>query len=174
MPPPSPPTPPPGPPTPHGALHGKRVTISVGGTREALDPVRFLGNRSSGKQGMALAEAALAQGAHVTLVLAHAEVAPPRGCDVVRVESALQLRDAVIAALPATDVLVMAAAVADFRPAEVVATKIKKNDDGADPVLTLVRNPDVLREAVLTRDAGPAGTGDARPLVIRRLRRRDR
>jgi phosphopantothenoylcysteine decarboxylase/phosphopantothenate--cysteine ligase len=149
-----------------GALHGKRVTISVGGTREALDPVRFLGNRSSGKQGMALAEAALAQGADVTLVLAHAEVAPPRGCDVVRVESALQLRDAVLAALPATDVLVMAAAVADFRPAEVVATKIKKNDDGTDPVLTLVRNPDVLREAVLARDTTPPGTGEARPLVI--------
>ncbi|OUM39490.1 bifunctional phosphopantothenoylcysteine decarboxylase/phosphopantothenate--cysteine ligase CoaBC [Arthrobacter sedimenti] len=143
-----------------GALQGKRVTISAGGTREALDPVRFLGNRSSGKQGMALAEAALAQGAHVTLVLAHAEVAPPRGCDVVRVESALQLREAVLAALPATDVLVMAAAVADFRPAEVVATKIKKNDDGTDPVITFVRNPDILREAVLARqDRG-------KPLVI--------
>ena len=143
-----------------GSLQGKRVTISAGGTREALDPVRFLGNRSSGKQGMALAEAALAQGAHVTLVLAHAEVAPPAGCDVVRVESALQLRDAVLGALPTTDVLVMAAAVADFRPAEVTATKIKKNDDGTDPVITLVRNPDVLREAVLARDAG------ALPLVI--------
>ncbi|MDN4611430.1 bifunctional phosphopantothenoylcysteine decarboxylase/phosphopantothenate--cysteine ligase CoaBC [Arthrobacter burdickii] len=153
-----------------GALQGKRVTISAGGTREALDPVRFLGNRSSGKQGMALAEAALARGADVTLVLAHAEVAPPRGCDVVRVESALQLREAVLAALPATDILVMAAAVADFRPAEVVATKIKKNDDGTDPVITLVRNPDVLREAVLARrDHGnppviagfAAETGDA-------------
>ncbi|MHA7278533.1 bifunctional phosphopantothenoylcysteine decarboxylase/phosphopantothenate--cysteine ligase CoaBC [Arthrobacter sp. MDT2-2] len=152
------------------ALQGKRITISAGGTREALDPVRFLGNRSSGKQGMALAEAALARGAHVTLILAHAEVAPPRGCDVVRVESALQLREAVLAALPVTDVLVMAAAVADFRPAEVVATKIKKNDDGTDPVITLVRNPDVLREAVLARqDHGKppviagfaAETGDA-------------
>lgn len=143
-----------------GALRGRRVTISVGGTREALDPVRFLGNRSSGKQGMALAETALAQGAHVTLVLAHAEVAPPRGCDVVRVESALQLRDAVLQALPSTDVLVMAAAVADFRPAEVVATKIKKNDDGTDPVITLVRNPDVLRDAVLARE------GRTEPLII--------
>ncbi|TKV26894.1 bifunctional phosphopantothenoylcysteine decarboxylase/phosphopantothenate--cysteine ligase CoaBC [Arthrobacter sp. NamB2] len=143
-----------------GSLQGKRVTISAGGTREALDPVRFLGNRSSGKQGMALAEAALAEGAHVTLVLAHAEVAPPAGCDVVRVESALQLRDAVLGELPTTDVLVMAAAVADFRPAEVVATKIKKDDDGNDPVITLVRNPDVLREAVLSRE------GRAEPLVI--------
>ncbi|MHA7219624.1 bifunctional phosphopantothenoylcysteine decarboxylase/phosphopantothenate--cysteine ligase CoaBC [Arthrobacter sp. MDT1-48-3] len=143
-----------------GPLRGRRVTISAGGTREALDPVRFLGNRSSGKQGMALAEAALAQGAHVTLVLAHADVAPPPGCDVVRVESALQLRDAVLEALPATDVLVMAAAVADFRPAEVVATKIKKRDDGSDPVITLVRNPDVLREAVLARE------GRSEPLVI--------
>jgi len=136
-----------------GALSGKRVTISVGGTREPIDPVRFLGNRSSGKQGMALARAALAQGAQVTLILAHADVPPPAGCDVVRVESALQLRDAVLAVLPATDVLVMAAAVADFRPAEVVSTKIKKNDDGTDPVITLVRNPDVLREAVLAREA---------------------
>lgn len=143
-----------------GALRGRRVTISAGGTREALDPVRFLGNRSSGRQGMALAEAALAQGAHVTLVLAHAEVAPPRGCDVVRVESALQLHDAVLQALPSTDVLVMAAAVADFRPAEVVATKIKKNDDGTDPIITLVRNPDVLRDAVLARE------GRTEPLVI--------
>ncbi|MHA7207741.1 bifunctional phosphopantothenoylcysteine decarboxylase/phosphopantothenate--cysteine ligase CoaBC [Arthrobacter sp. MDT1-65] len=149
-----------------GALQGRRVTISVGGTREALDPVRFLGNRSSGKQGMALAEAALAQGALVTLVLAHAEVAPPRGCDVVRVESALQLRDAVLEALPATDVLVMAAAVADFRPAETVATKIKKNDDGTDPVITLVRNPDVLREAVLAREALLGRDGRDGPLVI--------
>ncbi len=143
-----------------GTLRGRRVTISAGGTREALDPVRFLGNRSSGRQGMALAEAALAQGAHVTLVLAHAEVAPPRGCDVVRVESALQLHDAVLQALPSTDVLVMAAAVADFRPAEVVATKIKKNDDGTDPIITLVRNPDVLRDAVLARE------GRTEPLVI--------
>ncbi|WP_434994159.1 bifunctional phosphopantothenoylcysteine decarboxylase/phosphopantothenate--cysteine ligase CoaBC [Arthrobacter sp. Ld5] len=143
-----------------GSLQGRRVTISAGGTREALDPVRFLGNRSSGKQGMALAEAALAQGAHVTLVLAHAEVAPPAGCEVVRVESALQLREAVLGALPTTDVLIMAAAVADFRPAEVTATKIKKTEDGTDPVITLVRNPDVLREAVLAREA------DALPLVI--------
>ncbi|WDF31915.1 bifunctional phosphopantothenoylcysteine decarboxylase/phosphopantothenate--cysteine ligase CoaBC [Arthrobacter agilis] len=143
-----------------GVLSGKRVTISAGGTREALDPVRFLGNRSSGKQGMALAEAALAQGAHVTLILAHAEVPPPAGCDVVRVDSALQLRDAVLDALPTTDVLVMAAAVADFRPAEMVATKIKKTEDGADPVITLVRNPDVLREAVVARASLPG------PLVI--------
>ncbi|MFC3299263.1 bifunctional phosphopantothenoylcysteine decarboxylase/phosphopantothenate--cysteine ligase CoaBC [Arthrobacter agilis] len=143
-----------------GPMTGKRVTISAGGTREALDPVRFLGNRSSGKQGMALAEAALAQGAHVTLILAHAEVPPPAGCDVVRVDSALQLRDAVLDALPTTDVLVMAAAVADFRPAEMVATKIKKTDDGADPVITLVRNPDVLREAVVARASLPG------PLVI--------
>lgn len=143
-----------------GALAGRRVTISVGGTREPMDPVRFLGNRSSGKQGMALARAALAQGAQVTLILAHADVPPPAGCDVVRVESALQLRDAVLAVLPATDVLVMAAAVADFRPAEVVSTKIKKNDDGTDPVITLVRNPDVLRESVLARESR------AEPLVI--------
>ncbi|KNC19073.1 phosphopantothenoylcysteine decarboxylase [Arthrobacter sp. RIT-PI-e] len=148
-----------------GALRGKRVTISAGGTREPLDPVRFLGNRSSGKQGMALAEAALAEGAEVTLVLAHAEVPAPRGCEVVRVETALELRDAVLEALPGTDVLIMAAAVADFRPAELMDTKIKKTDDGADPVITLVRNPDVLREAVLARQ-GMVEEGRSEPLVI--------
>ena len=147
-----------------GRLQGRRVTVSVGGTREALDPVRFLGNRSSGKQGMALAEAALAKGAEVTVVLAHADVPPPAGCDVIRVESALQLREAVLEALPTTDVLIMAAAVADFRPAEIMGTKIKKTDDGTDPVITLVRNPDVLREAVVARESleRPAD----RPLVI--------
>ncbi len=143
-----------------GTLSGMRVTISAGGTREPLDPVRFLGNRSSGKQGMALAEAALAEGAEVTLVLAHADVPAPRGCEVIRVETALELRDAVLGALPATDVLIMAAAVADFRPAEAMTTKIKKTDDGTDPVVTLVRNPDVLREAVLARE------GRAEPLLI--------
>ncbi len=155
---------------PVGALAGRTVTITAGGTREPLDPVRFLGNRSSGKQGMALAAAALAAGASVNLITAAVEVPPPAGVRLTRVETALELREAVLAALPETDVLIMAAAVADFRPAEMMESKIKKSEDGADPVLTLVRNPDILREAVQRRaDAGgpaviigfAAETGDA-------------
>jgi phosphopantothenoylcysteine decarboxylase/phosphopantothenate--cysteine ligase len=106
----------------------------------------------------------------VNLITAAVEVPPPAGVRLTRVETALELREAVLAALPETDVLVMAAAVADFRPAEMMESKIKKSEDGADPVLTLVRNPDILREAVQRRaDAGgpaviigfAAETGDA-------------
>lgn len=155
-------------------LAGQRLLITAGGTREALDPVRFLGNRSSGKQGIALATAASELGAKVHLVAAHVEVEIPGHLDrVTRVSSALQLREAVFAHLADTDVLMMTAAVADFRPADYVGTKIKKTDDpGQDPVIRLVRNPDVLKEAVLYRQSNPqqaphtivgfaAETGDA-------------
>jgi phosphopantothenoylcysteine decarboxylase/phosphopantothenate--cysteine ligase len=134
-------------------LAGKTVTISAGGTREPLDPVRFLGNRSSGKQGVALAVAARNAGASVRLLAAHMEVPPPSGVDVVNVETALQLREAALAAAADSDVVIMAAAVADFRPAEISGTKIKKRDDTADPVISLVRNPDILHELVEVRDA---------------------
>jgi phosphopantothenoylcysteine decarboxylase/phosphopantothenate--cysteine ligase len=134
-------------------LAGKTVTISAGGTREPLDPVRFLGNRSSGKQGVALAVAARNAGASVRLLAAHMEVPPPSGVDVVTVETALQLREAALAAAADSDVVIMAAAVADFRPAEISGTKIKKRDDAADPVISLVRNPDILHELVEVRDA---------------------
>ena len=140
-------------------LAGRTVTISAGGTREPLDPVRFLGNRSSGKQGVALAAAARNAGATVRLLAAHMEVPPPAGVEVVRVETALQLREAALAAAAGSDVVIMSAAVADFRPADVSDTKIKKRDDTADPVITLVRNPDILQELVEQRNAGPAGTG---------------
>ena len=133
-------------------LAGRTVTISAGGTREPLDPVRFLGNRSSGKQGVALAVAARNAGASVRLLAAHMEVPPPAGVEVVTVETALQLREAVLAAAADSDVIIMAAAVADFRPAEISDTKIKKRDDTADPVITLVRNPDILQELVELRD----------------------
>jgi phosphopantothenoylcysteine decarboxylase/phosphopantothenate--cysteine ligase len=133
-------------------LAGRTVTISAGGTREPLDPVRFLGNRSSGKQGVALAVAARNAGASVRLLAAHMEVPPPAGVDVVTVETALQLREAALAAAADSDVVIMAAAVADFRPAEISDTKIKKRDDTADPVLMLVRNPDILQELVEVRD----------------------
>ncbi|WP_369044600.1 bifunctional phosphopantothenoylcysteine decarboxylase/phosphopantothenate--cysteine ligase CoaBC [Sinomonas sp. P10A9] len=139
-------------------LAGRRVVVSAGGTREPIDPVRFLGNRSSGKQGAAIARAAIAAGADVTFVAAHIDVAPPDGADVVRVDSALELRDAMLAHVPAADVVVMAAAVADFRPSELQPSKIKKRDDMADPVITLVRNPDILVELVQRRNAGTDGT----------------
>jgi phosphopantothenoylcysteine decarboxylase/phosphopantothenate--cysteine ligase len=135
-------------------LAGRTVTISAGGTREPLDPVRFLGNRSSGKQGVALAAAARDAGATVRLVAAHMEVPAPEGVELVAVETALQLREAMLAGAVDSDVVIMAAAVADFRPAEVSGTKIKKRDDTADPVITLVRNPDILHELVAVRDAG--------------------
>ncbi|GAA1902762.1 bifunctional phosphopantothenoylcysteine decarboxylase/phosphopantothenate--cysteine ligase CoaBC [Arthrobacter gandavensis] len=140
-----------------GLLAGRRVTVTAGGTREPLDPVRFLGNRSSGKQGAAVAAAAVAEGAQVRFVAAHLEVPVPEGVELVQVETALELRDAVHDAVQSTDVLVMSAAVADFRPGENADTKIKKRDDGADPVITLVRNPDILAETVQNRSA--SGTG---------------
>ncbi|MFF2677271.1 bifunctional phosphopantothenoylcysteine decarboxylase/phosphopantothenate synthase [Arthrobacter koreensis] len=140
-----------------GLLAGRRVTVTAGGTREPLDPVRFLGNRSSGKQGAAIAAAALAEGAQVRFIAAHLEVPPPQGVDLVQVETALELRDAVHEAAKSTDVLVMSAAVADFRPGENADTKIKKRDDGGDPVITLVRNPDILAETVQNRSASGSG-----------------
>lgn len=151
-------------------LAGLTVTISAGGTREPLDPVRFLGNRSSGKQGAALAAAARDAGARVRLLAAHMEVPAPDGVELVKVETALELRKAVLHAAADSDVVIMAAAVADFRPADVSGTKIKKRDDVADPVISLVRNPDILRELVEVRDAASrnqlivgfaAETGDA-------------
>ncbi|MFZ3454773.1 bifunctional phosphopantothenoylcysteine decarboxylase/phosphopantothenate--cysteine ligase CoaBC [Arthrobacter sp. 7Tela_A1] len=142
-----------------GRLAGKTVTVTAGGTREPLDPVRFLGNRSSGKQGAAIAEAALAEGARVRLIAAHMEVPVPAGAELVQVETALELRDAVHQSAAETDILVMAAAVADFRPGELAENKIKKRDDGADPVITLVRNPDILAETVQRR--AKLGTGPA-------------
>ncbi len=127
-------------------LTGRHVVISAGGTREPLDPVRFLGNRSSGKQGYALARTAVARGARVTLVAANTALADPAGVDVVRVGTAVQLREAVLKAAADADAVVMAAAVADFRPAEYAGGKIKKKD-GQDPApVALVRNPDVLAE----------------------------
>ncbi|MFD3543423.1 bifunctional phosphopantothenoylcysteine decarboxylase/phosphopantothenate--cysteine ligase CoaBC [Streptomyces sp. NPDC058662] len=136
-------------------LSGRRVVISAGGTREPLDPVRFLGNRSSGKQGYALARTAVARGARVTLVAANTALADPAGVDVVRVGTALELREAVLGAAAGADAVVMAAAVADFRPAEYADGKIKKKD-GEDPApVALVRNPDVLAE--ISADRGRDG-----------------
>ncbi|MFQ4149008.1 bifunctional phosphopantothenoylcysteine decarboxylase/phosphopantothenate synthase [Arthrobacter sp. LAPM80] len=136
-----------------GPLAGKRVLITAGGTREPLDPVRYLGNKSSGKQGVALAEAALAAGAAVTLIHAPMEVPAPAGATIQRIETALELRAATLAAAATADVVIMAAAVADFRPSTISTGKIKKRDDTADPVIALVRNPDILVEVVAHRAA---------------------
>lgn len=135
-----------------GPLAGRTVVITAGGTREPLDPVRYLGNRSTGKQGVALAEAARDLGAHVHLIAANIEVPAPEGVRVTRVERALELREVVLEASASADVLVMSAAVADFRPADFAEFKIKKSADSEDaPVINLVRNPDILREVVVRR-----------------------
>ena len=125
-------------------LAGRRIVISAGGTREPLDPVRFLGNRSSGRQGVALAEAAAARGATVTLVAAHLEVPAPTGVVLRAVSTALELQAAMTDAVGTADVVIMAAAVADYRPAEQRADKIKKDEAGDTLRLDLIKNPDIL------------------------------
>ncbi|GAB7189755.1 bifunctional phosphopantothenoylcysteine decarboxylase/phosphopantothenate--cysteine ligase CoaBC [Kineococcus sp. NUM-3379] len=161
-------------------LAGRRVVVSAGGTREPLDPVRWLGNRSSGRQGAAIAAAAAARGADVTLVAAAVEVPLPAVARVVRVGTAAQLREAVLDAARGADLVVMAAAVADFAPLHRGRHKIKKSDDGSDaPVLELTRTPDVLAELVRTRTgASPvlvgfaAETGDEHGDVLAHGRRK--
>ncbi|MFL6157103.1 MAG: bifunctional phosphopantothenoylcysteine decarboxylase/phosphopantothenate--cysteine ligase CoaBC [Marmoricola sp.] len=149
-------------------LAGRHVVVSAGGTREYLDPVRFLGNRSSGLQGYALARTAAARGAEVTLVAANVTLADPAGVKVVRVETTAQLQEQVVAASRSADVVVMAAAPADFRPETFTDTKIKKSEDGSSPEIRLTQNPDIL--AGLAHDRAHPGlvvvgfaaeTGDA-------------
>ena len=133
-------------------LRGVDVVVSAGGTREAWDPVRFIGNRSSGLQGVELARTAVSRGARVTLVAAHLEVEPPAGVRLLRVESAAQLHERMTELADTADVVVMAAAVADFRPAASAssATKVKKSgDDGVD--LHLEQTIDVLADLVARR-----------------------
>ncbi len=137
-------------------LRGLKVVVSAGGTREYLDPVRFLGNRSSGRQGYALARTAAARGARVTLVAANTTLTDPAGVEVVRVETTAELREEVLRASASADAVVMAAAPADFRPAEVSESKIKKSDDGTTPPLRLEQNPDIL--AGLAADRPQPGT----------------
>src|SRR5215470_15001692 len=131
-------------------LAGRTFVVSAGGTREELDPVRYLGHWSSGKQGYALARTAASRGATVTLVAANTELPDPAGVHVIRVSSAAQLREAVLAAAPAADAIVMAAAVADFRPAVRSDAKIKKTDAAPDPIV-LTQNPDIVRDLVAAR-----------------------
>src|SRR5690606_25048866 len=154
-------------------LAGRHVVVSAGGGREYLDPVRFLGNRSSGLQGWALARTAAVRGAEVTLVAANVDLPDPPGVRVVHVGSTVELGDAVRTAAESADAVVMSAASADFRPLERAESKIKKAEDGSAPTLALAQNPDIL--AGLTRDRARAGqvivgfaaeTGDADHSVL--------
>ncbi|MCD9152997.1 bifunctional phosphopantothenoylcysteine decarboxylase/phosphopantothenate--cysteine ligase CoaBC [Aeromicrobium duanguangcaii] len=154
-------------------LAGRHVVVSAGGTREFLDPVRFLGNRSSGRQGIALAEAALARGASVTLVAANVSLDLPAGAEVVRVVTTAELREAMRKASASADAIVMAAAPADFRPVSMADAKIKKQADGVAPTIELTENPDILVELVRTRTSRSpviagfaAETGDANGTVL--------
>jgi phosphopantothenoylcysteine decarboxylase/phosphopantothenate--cysteine ligase len=136
-------------------LAGRRVVVSAGGTREEIDPVRFIGNWSSGTQGYALARTAVARGAEVTVIAANVALPDPAGAKVIQVVSALQMRDAVLKAAQGADVVVMAAAVADYRPQTRSDGKIKKDGQPPEP-LRLVENPDIL--AGLAEQRGPGGT----------------
>ncbi|MEZ5587892.1 MAG: bifunctional phosphopantothenoylcysteine decarboxylase/phosphopantothenate--cysteine ligase CoaBC [Sedimenticolaceae bacterium] len=127
-----------------GRLAGRRVLLTAGPTREALDPVRFLGNRSSGRMGFALAAALVAEGASVTLVAGPVSLPTPAGVERIDVESALQMREAVFTSLPGTAIFIACAAVADFRPAAAAGKKIKKTSETL--TLELIRNPDILSE----------------------------
>jgi phosphopantothenoylcysteine decarboxylase/phosphopantothenate--cysteine ligase len=146
-------------------LAGRRVVVSAGGTREAIDPVRFIGNRSSGLQGYALARTAIARGAEVTVVAANVSLPDPAGATVVRVESTAQLRDAVLGAAAEADVVVMAAAVADFRPATRHEAKIKKTDGEPDPI-HLTKNPDILAELGERRAGAPDGAARVPRVIV--------
>nr|WP_228077740.1 bifunctional phosphopantothenoylcysteine decarboxylase/phosphopantothenate--cysteine ligase CoaBC [Streptomyces sp. MA3_2.13] len=142
-------------------LAGRRVVISAGGTREAIDPVRYLGNNSSGKQGYALARTAQARGAEVVLVAANTALPDPAGVDVRHVASAEELRSAMHAEAEGADAVVMAAAVADFRPSQRAQQKIKKRDGVEPEPIALVRNADVLAELAAARPAGRIVVGFA-------------
>lgn len=139
-------------------LAGRRVVVSAGGTREELDPVRFIGNWSSGLQGYALARSAAARGADVTLVAANTALADPAGARVIRVQSTAQLREAMLEVAPRADAIVMAAAVADFRPATRSEVKVKKAGRAPDPIV-LTENPDILRELSQARRPGQLVVG---------------
>jgi phosphopantothenoylcysteine decarboxylase/phosphopantothenate--cysteine ligase len=160
-------------------LDGVKVLVTAGGTREPIDPVRFIGNRSSGKQGYAMARVMAQRGADVTLIAGNtAGLIDPAGVHVAHVGSAAQLQDAVSKHAPEANVLVMAAAVADFRPAHLATSKIKKGPVGeGEPTIELVRNEDVLAGAVRARQDGQlpnmaaivgfaAETGDANGDVL--------
>ena len=147
---------------PSGPLAGRRVVVTAGGTREPIDPVRFIGNRSSGKMGYAVAAEAARRGAIVELVSAPTALAVPPGVSAHHVETALEMRDAVVKLAEDADVVVKAAAVADFRPASYHPQKIKKDVTALDAV-ALERTPDILAELGAARREGEPGAG---PLLV--------
>ena len=162
--------------TTSSALAGRRIVVTAGPTLEPIDPVRVVTNRSSGKMGYAIADAARRAGAEVRLITGPTALRPPVGVSVVRIETATELADAVLAALPGADAVVMAAAIADYRPATPSDRKLKKREQGNEVSLTLVRTPDVLEAIVAKREAGTlvvgfkAETGDAVREASRMLR----
>ncbi len=143
-------------------LAGRSVVVSAGGTREFLDPVRYLGNRSSGKQGYALARTAASRGADVTLISANVTLPDPAGVKIVRVESTMELRDAVLTAARGVDAVVMAAAPADFRPLIRAEHKIKKQVDAPQTTMELAENPDILAELA----SSVTDRGSAAPVLV--------
>ncbi len=159
-------------------LAGVRVVVSAGGTREPLDPVRYLGNRSSGKQGLAIARVARSRGAHVVLVAANMTVPIPAGIEHVDVETTAELEEAMRKASADADVVVMSAAPADFRPAQRASSKIKKQAGDGTMTLDLVENPDIVAGLVADRGDAPrplivsfaAETGDAHGSVMEHAR----
>jgi phosphopantothenoylcysteine decarboxylase / phosphopantothenate---cysteine ligase len=159
-------------------LAGRHVVITAGGTREPLDPVRFLGNRSSGKQGYALARTAVARGARVTLIAANVTLPAPAGAEFIPVGTTEELRKTTVEAAAGADAVVMAAAPADFRPAAVAAQKIKKTEDGTPPAIELVTNPDIAAELGAAKRPGQllvafaAETHDALPNARAKLARK--
>ena len=157
-------------------LTGRSVVVTAGPTLEAIDPVRFVSNRSSGKMGYAIAAAARDAGADVTLITGPTALVPPAGVRTFQVESADDMKDAVLAHLPRADAVIMAAAVADYRPVERVTTKLKKKDLGSEMTIRMTENPDLLKAIVAARRPGTvvigfkAETGDATAEAGRMLR----
>ena len=162
--------------TTSSALAGKRIIVTAGPTLEPIDPVRVITNRSSGKMGYAIAAAAQRAGADVRLISGPVALRPPAGVELVRVETAAELCDAVLAALPGAHAVLMAAAVADYRPAKPAHQKLKKREQGDEVSVALVKNPDVLQAIVAKRDPRTlvvgfkAETGDAVAEASRMLR----
>lgn len=151
-----------------GSLAGRTVLVTAGGTQEPIDPVRYLGNRSSGKMGYALATEARDRGAHVILISGPTSLSTPYGVEMHRIETAIQMRDAVHSFITDADVLIMSAAVADFRPAQTAAQKIKKNsgearegEESAELSIRLTYNPDILKELTLLQKNEQPG----RPII---------
>jgi phosphopantothenoylcysteine decarboxylase/phosphopantothenate--cysteine ligase len=157
----------------HGDLAGRCIVVTAGGTREAIDPVRYVSNHSSGKQGYALAEAARDRGADVVLVttVAAGALTPPAGVRVVPVASALEMLAAVREAVAGADALIMAAAVADYRPTTVAGQKIKRADMGGELMIPLVENPDISKEVTgdFVKVVFAAETQDLVPNALKKL-----